>query len=415
MTGSQNLVPVLDLGNQYLTGVFPRDPKEGITQGPLELVVAPDGGLLQLRHSYDLSEMYGLNYGYRSGLNRSMVAHLQQTVHRVLKLVTLGPGDVVVDIGSNDGTLLRAYPDYGQRLIGIDPTGVKFRSFYPEHVALLAEFFSADAFRGVAPGKKAKVVTSISMFYDLEHPLGFMQEVEEILADDGVWHMEQSYMPSMLRAKAYDTVCHEHLEYYALAQIKWMADRANLKILDVELNDVNGGSFAVTLSRRDAPFSEAERLVDGLIRAEDEMGLATLKPYDEFREAVFAHRDRLVRVVRELRAAGKRVLGYGASTKGNVLLQFCGFTPDDLPFIAEVNPDKFGCYTPGTNIPIISEADARRMAPDYYLVLPWHFRPNLIERERQFLASGGTMIFPLPDISLVGPSQPQVEDVLAMR
>jgi len=402
MTGSPELVPVLDLGVQYLTGVFPRDPTVELTRGPLELVVCPNGGLLQLKHSYDSAEMYGSNYGYRSGLNQSMVGHLATKAARLEKLAAVKEGDVVLDIGSNDGTLLKAYSDVGQRLGGIDPSAGKFRDFYPPRIALATEFFSPAAFERLFGGTPAKLVTSVAMFYDLEDPLAFVEAVRDVLADDGIWHFEQSYMPSMLSANAYDTICQEHLEYYGLSQIKWMTDRAGLEVIDVELNDVNGGSFAVTVAKRGSGRVANAAPIEALLERERAQQLDRPETYAGFREAVFRHRDELRAVIHELRAAGKRVFGYGASTKGNVLLQFCGLTADDLTCIADVNPDKHGCFTPGTNIPIVSEAEAHARRPDYFLVLPWHFRSNLIERERNFLHAGGRMIFPLPRIEIVG-------------
>ena len=254
--GNTRLEPVLDLGEQMLTGVFPRTRDQQVTTGPLRLVKCTGEesccGLLQLAHSYDLGEMYGENYGYRSGLNPSMVAHLERKVRRIEGLVALSEGDLVVDIGSNDATTLAAYGDRGLDLVGIDPTGAKFREHYPPYVDLIPDFFSAALVRARFGDRRAKVVTSFSMFYDLEAPLAFMREVHEILADDGLWVFEQSYMPLMLETNSYDTVCHEHLEFYALAQIQWMAQRVGFSIVDVEFNEVNGGSFSVSVRKAKA-------------------------------------------------------------------------------------------------------------------------------------------------------------------
>jgi len=372
-----------------------------LTHGPLILVKCETCGLVQLKHSYALEELYGMNYGYRSGLNNSMVVHLREKVARLLRTVSLKAGDIVLDIGSNDSTLLQAYPNEGQRFIGIDPSGDKFRSYYPPRVTLIPEFFSAAAFRGKMGDDKAKIVTSIAMFYDLEDPLSFVHEIESILADDGIWHFEQSYLPSMLKANAYDTVCHEHLEYYAFSQIRWMTARANLKILDVSLNDTNGGSFAVTVSKASAPYPANEAAITELIRTEEALELRGDAIYQGFRRRVSESRDDIRNLLDELKSEGKNVLGYGASTKGNVLLQYCNLTWQDIPYIAEVNPEKFGCFTPGTGIPIISEQEARDMNPDYFFVLPWHFRENIVEREADFLAQGGGLIFPLPELAVV--------------
>ena len=402
MSGSPNLVPVLSLGIQKLTGVFPRQKGVSLTEGPLELVWCPDSCLLQLRHSYDPDEMYGTSYGYRSGLNASMVRHLSDKVRALQRLRPLTKGDWVLDIGSNDGTTLRAYSVPGLNRVGIDPTGNKFRQFYEKGMELVPDFFSARAFEEVAGRAKAKIVTSIAMFYDLESPEAFVREVADVLAEDGIWHFEQSYMPSMLRTNSYDTICHEHLEYYAVAPVRKMLERCGLRMLDVKMNAVNGGSFAVTACKASSPLQSDETVIGWLLEQEDRMGLATPRPFRHFEERVFEHRANLLRLVHALNAAGKTVLGYGASTKGNVLLQFCGFTATDIPAIGEINPDKFGCYTPGTEIPIVPETEVKAMKPDYLLVLPWHFKESILNRETEYLAGGGKMIFPLPEIEIVG-------------
>ncbi len=400
VSGSANLLPVLDLGVQVLTGVFPKTSIENVTSGPLQLVWCPASGLLQLAHSYSLGEMYGDNYGYRSGLNQSMVDHLTGKVVELARLVDLQPGDAVLDIGSNDATSLKAYPVAGIQRTGIDPSGSKFLNFYTDDVLLVPDFFSGEAYR--ATGRKApKIVTSIAMFYDLESPIAFAKEIESILAPGGVWHFEQSYMPSMLRTNSYDTVCHEHLEYYSLGVVKKILDEAGMRPIDVKMNGVNGGSFAVTAVRHSDPRGGAESVVEWLLLQEERMGLQTPRPYRQFEERVYNHRTDLIRLLEALKDDGKTVIGYGASTKGNVVLQFCGIGPDLLPCIVEVNPDKFGHVTPGSHIPIVSEVEARAMHPDYMLVLPWHFRDNIVRREKEFLSRGGRLIFPFPEIEIV--------------
>jgi len=401
ISGSSRLIPVLSLGNQVLTGVFPNSRDVELTSGPLELVWCPDSGLLQLRHSYDPDEMYGHNYGYCSGLNQSMVNHLRDKVRYLERMMPLNRGDVVLDVGSNDATTLKAYHTTAIERVGIDPTGRKFAQYYTDDIKLIPEFFSSTAYRSVQ-SKPAKIVTSIAMFYDLEDPTKFVREVESILAEDGIWHLEQSYMPSMLRLNSYDTICHEHLEYYSLGIVKTIVEPAGLKIVDVMMNGVNGGSFAVTIAKgANQKVKPNDAIINWLLEQEERMGLTTPRPYREFEEKVFRHREDLIRLIHALIADGKKVLGYGASTKGNVVLQFCGFSERDIPAIADVNPDKLGCFTPGTHIPIISESDARAMKPDYLLVLPWHFKSGIIEREKEYLMEGGKMIFPFPEIEIV--------------
>lgn len=404
--GNADLIPVINLGTQYLTGVFPRNKNDIITSGPLELVKCQEGnsggcGLLQLRQSYDLNEMYGHNYGYRSGLNLSMVSHLNEKVRKVQKIINLTQGDLVIDIGSNDGTLLKAYPSNGYELVGIDPTGKKFSNYYPDYIKLIPDFFSSVLVKDVFQGKKANVITSISMFYDLDAPMDFMKQIHETLTDDGIWVFEQSYMPTMMKMNAYDTICHEHLEYYALKQIKWMTDRVGFKIIGIELNSVNGGSISVVVAKSDSPYNECSEIIEGILKDEESMGLSGLNPYKEFKQRVFQHRDELIRFIKEIGSDNKTILGYGASTKGNVMLQFCGLSEKEIPFIAEVNEDKFGCYTPGSLIPIISEKEAKAMKPDYFMVLPWHFKENIMNREKEYLMSGGSLIFPLPFLEVL--------------
>ena len=395
-----DLVSFLNLGNQKLTGVFPR-PNEELDRGPLELVWSPSSNLVQLKHTFEPTEMYGDNYGYRSGLNNSMVQHLVNKANYLIELSDLQPGDIVVDIGSNDCTTLKAFPDYVKR-IGIDPTIKKFSEYYPEEILYVADFFSEESYRLVEKDKNAKLILSIACFYDLDDPVSFVKDIRSVLADDGMWHFEQAYLPLTLKSLSYDTACHEHIEYYSMLSVQNILERAGMKIVDVTLNDINGGSFAVTACKdTNTSIKVNHSVINWMIDEEYKMGLHTTKPYFEFAQRTYEHRDSLVNLVRSLRADGKTIYGYGASTKGNVLLQWCGFTSDDITAIGEVNPDKFGCMTPGTNIPIISEQDVKDSKPDYMIVLPWHFKNGIIKREKEYMKSGGKFIFPLPYIQII--------------
>ena len=400
--GNKNLVKVLDLGEQTLTGVFPRRKDQVITRGPLQLVKCTGNveccGLLQMAHSYDLGEMYGDNYGYRSGLNPSMVKHLHAKVARILRIVDLSDSPIVLDIGSNDGTTLSAYPSQKCTRVGMDPTSDKFRQYYPEGVTAIADFFSARRFSEEFPGRKVRVVTSFSMFYDLERPMDFVREVAEILDERGIWVFEQSYMPLMLERNSYDTACHEHLEYYGLRQIDWMLRRCGLKIVDVEFNDVNGGSFSVTAARTDSAFVESLD-AKGVLAREVAEGLDGLEPYIEFARRAEASRDELRAFVSAARVEGRRVACLGASTKGNVLLQYCGFTEKDVEAVGEVNPDKFETFTPGTLLPIVDEYELLASEPDYLIVLPWHFRDFFMQK---YKLKNSRLVFPLPRLEIIG-------------
>ena len=405
--GSTELVPVVDLGEQYLTGVFPREKSPRTqTKGPLRLVKCYGGddvcGLLQLEHSYNLDELYGENYGYRSGLNASMVRHLHGKVERIQGIVDMRAGDLVVDIGSNDGTTLGAYPD-NLLLVGFDPTGEKFRRYYASHINLISDFFSAGRLTQAFPGRKAKVVTSFSMFYDLERPMDFALEVASVLdPDEGIWVFEQSYMPLMLERNAYDTICHEHLEYYGLKQIVWLAERVGLKIVDVELNNVNGGSFSVVVALPSSRHANSHGIISRMLADEEAAGLSGLAPYQAFFDRIEQSRRSLQEFVADVHREGKRLCGLGASTKGNVLLQYCGFNSDDIDAIGDVNPDKFGAITPGTWIPIEDESKVLAASPDYLLVLPWHFRDFFLRNQA---LTGRSLVFPLPQLEVIIPQR----------
>ncbi|WP_374951933.1 class I SAM-dependent methyltransferase [Mucilaginibacter sp.] len=400
ISGSKNLIKVLSLGEQYLTGVFPKSVDEEITKGPLDLVWCPDSGLLQMKQSYSLDEMYGDNYGYRSGLNASMVSHLTNKIKTLERLVKLADTDLVIDIGSNDATSLKAYTGK-HRKVGIDPTGLKFKEYYTNGIKLIPDFFTAQAFKNEFDEDKARIITSIAMFYDLESPVTFVKDIESVLDNEGVWHFEQSYMPSMLRTNSYDTICHEHLEFYSFKVVKNLLESCGMRVVDVQMNAVNGGSFAVTACKTSASYKSNTAIINWMLQQESDLGLDTPKPYRDFEERVFKHRKNLLDLIEALVADGKTIFGYGASTKGNVLLQFCGLTTKHIPYIAEVNEEKFGSFTPGTNIPIISEREARAMNPDYFLVLPWHFKHNILARETDYIEKGGKFIFPLPEIEIV--------------
>lgn len=394
------LVEVTNLGNQSLTGIFSKNKESFVTNGPLRIVkcMGEDScGLVQLGDSYDLNEMYGENYGYRSGLNASMVRHLNAKVEKILSIAKLQDSDLILDIGSNDSTTLKAYPDT-YHLIGIDPSGLKFKEYYPSHVELIPDFFSAVLIKEKVGDQKAKVITSFSMFYDLEAPQTFMQEIEGVLDDNGIWVFEQSYMPIMLEKNSYDTICQEHLEYYALKQIKWMCDRVGLKIVDVEFNEVNGGSFSLIVAKKSSSYPENTAQITQILAREKEMGLDTLKPWEEFVTRIEQTKKELLTFLTQCKQEGKKVLGLGASTKGNVILQYCNITEILLPAVGEVNSDKYGCYTPGTLIPIISEEEALASNPDYLLVLPWHFKEFFISNPK---FKGMKLVFPLPNLEIV--------------
>jgi hypothetical protein len=395
-------VVVLDLGDLAYSGTFPLDG-EAVPTAPVRLASCPCCGLLQLAESPDPALMYGENYGYRSGLNASMVAHLTRKARGLERMLDLQPGDRVLDIGANDGTLLRAYSTPRLNRIAIDPTLRKWAEFYDrdDWIAQVPDFFTADLYWAVAP-RPARLVTSVAMFYDLPDPVAFARDVASILADDGLWHVEVAYAPQMLRTGAYDGICHEHLEYYSLATLLGIADRAGLYAVDVSTNGTNGGSLAVTLAKKGSVRRRECDTTSHLLAAETRSGVNGPLAWAGFADTVRQRQRDLLGLLTTLRVNGRTISALGASTKGNILLQSSGIGTQLVDRIGEVNPDKFGRVTPGTGIPIVAEAEVLGARPDYLLVLPWHFREGLTARLSGYIADGGRVIYPLPDIEIVG-------------
>lgn len=400
--GNRDLIPILNLGVQALSGRFPSGDEPDPPKAPLELVKCNDAkdsnscGLLQLKHSAPPEEMYLNNYGYRSGINKTMRSHLKGIVQHIQEIVDLHADDVVLDIGSNDATLLKYYETPGLGKIGIEPAGEQFSEYYTEDIELVSDYFSSSNYSSVSPDKPAKVITAIAVFYDLAAPLSFVEDIREILHPDGIWVLEQSYMPTMLAMNSFDTVCHEHLEYYSLKQIDWLLRKNGLRMFDVEFNDINGGSFRIYACHHNSAFKSNQQEITQAFAREEKIRLDSELPYKEFSQRALHIRDELYNFLTNEKAKGKSIYIYGASTKGNVLLQFCSIDHTLITAAADRNPAKWGRRTPATNIPIVSEEEARKRNPDYFLVLPWHFRQEFIERERDYLTSGGRMIFPLP-------------------
>jgi C-methyltransferase C-terminal domain/Putative zinc binding domain/Methyltransferase domain len=410
--GSSALQPVVSLGEQQLASNFVISKEFPPTERalPLDLVrCSPDVdenacGLVQLRHTVPGDLMYS-SYGYRSGINQTMTQHLAGIAHGLEGKLGLKADDLVVDIGANDGTTLLAYRGKGLRLIGFEPSNIRPLEPTPQ-ILFIRDYFSAVGLREVCGDLKARVVTSIAMFYDLEDPDRFVGEVAAVLAKDGLWVLEMSYLPLMLANNSFDTICHEHLEYYAIAPIERLLQRHHLRIANAEVNNANGGSIRITACRADSPFREHDietrSRIYKLKKEEFELKLDTEEPYRAFADSAETIRRELPSLLLRLMASGKKIYGYGASTKGNVILQYCGLSPAFLTAIADRNPAKWGGSTVGSGIPIISEDEMRAAKPDYLLVLPWHFLDEFMTREKAFLAGGGRFIVPIPQVKIVG-------------
>jgi SAM-dependent methyltransferase len=406
--GSKSLKPVISLGEQHLQGSFYKPGKEEPPMRRIDCsLVRCDPttdenacGLLQMNKSVPPSVLYSA-YWYRSGTNNTMRTHLAEIAKTATRMVGKEKA-AVLDIGCNDGTLLRSYPK-GFRKFGVDPSDI-VREIKDKDIKVVNDLFPSPELDKLLGKTKLDVVTSIAMFYDLEDPVEFARQIEKYLAPDGLWIVEMSYMPKMLSMNSYDTICHEHLEYYSLAVLEQIMERAGLKVVRVEENDINGGSIRCYVARKNSLKYKSvdwQTEIATMRQQEFDLELDTDKPYKHFQDRINVHREKLLALLKQLKADGKRIHIYGASTKGNTILQWCGIDNRIVDCAAERNPDKYGARTLGTEIPIVSEEESRGMKPDYYLVLPWHFQEEFLKREEKQLAAGVGMIFPLPEIRVI--------------
>jgi len=390
---SSLLAPILSLGDQYLSD-FRSDNKKP-PQYPIDVVMCKACSLLQLRETTPPSDMYHDRYGYYSGVNQTMRDHHKGIVDGVMKAIKLEKGDVVVDIGSNDGTLLKNYPTNLVR-VGFDPVS-KFASCYGgTNITFVNDYFNKDAYPLT---KKAKVITAISMFYDLEEPNTFVHDLCEMLEENGLIVIQQNYLAEMLRQNAVDNICHEHLEFYSLKSMQALLKRHGLVIVDVEVNDLNGGSFRTYIGK-DHGQSASDR-VRSMLEREEAEELDNEQTYHSFANRIASIKNELNTFIAGVKAKGKSVYVYGASTRGNTLLQYCGLDATQITAAVERNPEKWGKKIASSGIPIISEEQARAEKPDYFLILPWFFKDEFIKREKKYLDNGGHLIFPLPTVEII--------------
>ncbi len=407
--GSKNLTSILNLGDQYFANYSPKsnDVVPFEEKIPLELVrcdksIDPKScGLVQLRHTTPPNLMYD-RYFYRSGINQTMTNNLNEIAKQAISKIKLNPNDIVIDIGCNDGTLLQNYKELPIRSVGFDPAKNMVQFSKQTGATIITEFFSAEEFIKNYGSEKAKIITSIAMFYDLEDPNQFVDDISKILHPDGIWILELSYLPLMLSQNAFDTIVHEHLEYYHLDALEFLLSKFNLKVVDIQLNDINGGSFRVVVQHKEKSIdNKSLQHITELREKEKNLNLSTNQPFDDFITKINDEKDKLVTFIKNEVSAGKTVHCYGASTKGNTLLQFYNLDKKLIQFIADKNTDKWGRKTIGTDISIISEEESHSMNPDYFLILPWHFIKEFKEREKSYLKNGGKLLVPLPEFKII--------------
>ncbi|TMI22465.1 class I SAM-dependent methyltransferase [Candidatus Bathyarchaeota archaeon] len=392
---SRNLVRILSLGNQHVSDFV--TAKGDSPRSPLELVRCARCNLVQLKHTFPRDSLYR-HYWYRSGISSTMRKALEDIVIKACEVALPKEGDIVMDIGCNDGTLLRSYKIPGLKLVGFEPAKNLVEEARKGTTFVFNDFFGYDQFHQKFPGTKAKLITSVAMFYDLDDPDAFVADIAKCLEARGVWVIQQNYLCSMLQQNGFDNIGHEHLTYYSLETMSKLLSNHDLEIFDVEKNDVNGGSFRTFVAQK-GQFP-VRKSVETMKKSEKK--LFSMKPstYSTFAKNVQRVRSQLSDFIKDQTRNGRTVYVYGASTRGNTILQYCKLDRHLIKKATDANPEKWGLKTPGTQIPIVSKDEARRDKPDFFLVLPHHFLKEIMREEQEYLESGGKLIVPLPEFRI---------------
>ena len=395
---SYKLSNLFSFGKISFTGKFPRSKGKNIKKAPLELVICGSCKLVQLKHDYSLKYLYGSDYGYRTGINKTMTEHVKNVTKTLVKKTKLGKNDHVLDIASNDGTLLNFYPKTSITF-GIDPVIDKYKKNYKNINFKISDFFSRRKILRKTKNK-FKIISALSVFYDLKYPNKFMRDIEKLLERNGIALIEFADLASMIKFNMFDAICHEHITYYSSKIVSEIAKKNNLRVFDIKYNNINGGSSQYYICKKNSIHKNNMVSLKKISKLEKKLELENKQTYIKFFSRVRKIKSKINNFIKKNKSKNKSIHGYGASTKGNVLLQYFDIDKKHINFVADRNPEKFGCYTPGSKIPIISEKKSRKLKPDFYLVLPWHFKKEILKRERKTILKGSKFIFPLPNLKI---------------
>ena len=393
---SKKLIKILDLGEMSLTGVFEVDGKN-VPKSKLALIFCENCSLVQLDKTYNQNEMFGEMYMYRSAVTQTMKNHFKEVIKIAETWIHSLKNKNILEIASNDGTLLNMINEQTSNIVAIDPSAKKYIDNYPNETNVYIDFFDESFLKKYNNHGKYDLIVSLAVFYDIDKPVNFAQTINNILNDDGIWITEQTSSATLIDKKCYDSICHEHLTYFSLETFEKICELSKLKIIDIYRNDINGGSFTIIISKQTSRHKQNDFNIEKYRKYEENLKLNKLKTWENFDNYVQDHKNELTKLIKKENKYGK-LLGYGASTKGNVILQYLGIEDQDIEFILERDENKFGLRTPGSNIPIVSETDGKKLNPSSLLVFPWHFKEEIIQREEAFLKNGGKLIFPLPFI-----------------
>jgi len=388
------------LGKMCFTGKFPKNLTTNIPKVVISLIMCKSCKLVQLDRNFNPKYLYDTNYGYRTGINATMTQHVNGVVKESIKIVKLKKKDPVLDIASNDGTLLNFYKKNIFR-VGIDPLIKKYKNQYKNINFGIQEFFSYKAIQKKKINKKFKIITALSMFYDLPNPNRFLEDVKKVLDKEGIFVLEHADLLSIIKNCQFDTICHEHLEYYSTKVIIELMNKNELRVFNLKANTINGGSMRYYVCHKDSKYKNNYKKINKILREEIKFKLDKPDTFNDFFKLINVQKKKLLKLINKIIKKKEIIHGYGASTKGNVLLQYFGISNNKIRYIADRNPQKVNLYTPGTKIKIVSESFSRMRKPNYYLVLPWHFKKEIILREKRAIKDGSKFIFPLPKIKIV--------------
>ncbi len=367
---------------------------------PLSISICKHCKFVQLTHNFDNAYLYNFEYGYESGINSTMKNHLLKIVQKVSKIKKLTKKSVVVDIASNDGTLLNSY-NKNIIKVGIDPILNRFKKNYKNIKYKIPDFFSYNKFKNLKLKKKADVITAFAVFYDINNPNDFLSDIKKCLDEKGIFIIEQSNLAYMIKLNSFDTICQEHLGYYSTNVIKALIERNELKIFDHEYNKSNGGSSRYYITHKENnQIKVKNKNIYNALKFEEKFKLGDIKTYVKFEQNIKKIKIQCKKKIDSILKSNKTIHGYGGSTKGNVILQYFDINNKNIKFISDRNPFKFNRYTPGTKIKIISEKKSRNLKPNYYFVLPWHFKKEILKREYKIRKKNTKFIFPLPKFSI---------------
>jgi hypothetical protein len=389
---------LFSLGNLSFTGKFP-SADQTIKKKPITLIICNNCELVQLDHNFDLRYLYGPDYGYKTGINKTMLNHVKKVTKYLSKKTKLKNYEFVLDIASNDGSLLKSY-NKNINTFGIDPILNKYKNEYKNINFKISDFFSANKIISKTR-KKFKIITALSVFYDSVDPNKFLNDVKKILSKEGVFLLEFADLASIIKYKMFDTICHEHLEYYSSKVIINLCKKNGLRVFDIKSNDINGASKQYYVCHKDSIFKNNSAVINKILNSENKLNLSKITTFKKFLKDIDSSRKKLVDALKKFKKQGKSTHCYGASTKGNVLLQYYKIDNRLIDYVAERNKRKYNLFTPGSNIKIISEIRSRFFNPDYYLVLPWHFKKEILSREKIIRKKGTKFIFPLPKLKII--------------